>query len=92
MIAEVDANDFKTFELARVALEHKNSYTLMMADRTIPGKLSGRFEYIFDQRSDWPAVGDFVLVQADEHLGIIHRVLPRRTQLVRLMCNFPQTL
>jgi ribosome biogenesis GTPase len=83
MLQEVDEADLKSFQIARVAEEHKNAYTLLLQDRTLPGKLSGRFEYIHHQRMDWPAVGDFVLVQDETDLAIIHRVLPRRTQLVR---------
>jgi ribosome biogenesis GTPase len=66
--------------IARVAVEHRNSYALRCEDGTeIFATLAGKLRYETSNREDLPAVGDFVRVRDT----VIEEVLPRRTVFVR---------
>ena len=62
--------------IARVAVEHRNSYALRCEDGSeIFATLAGRLRYETAKRENLPAVGDFVRVRDT----VIEEVLPRRT-------------
>ncbi len=66
--------------IARVAVEHRNSYALRCEDGTeIFATLAGRLRYETTRREDLPAVGDFVKVRDT----VIEEVMPRRTAFLR---------
>jgi ribosome biogenesis GTPase len=66
--------------IARVAVEHRNSYALRCEDGAeIFATLAGKLRYETSNREDLPAVGDFVRVQET----VIEEVLPRRTVFLR---------
>jgi ribosome biogenesis GTPase len=66
--------------IARVAVEHRNSYALRREDGgEIFATLAGRLRYETSNREDLPAVGDFVRVRDT----VIEEVLPRRTVFLR---------
>ena len=66
--------------IARVAIEHKNSYVLYCDDGSeMLASLAGRLRYEAASRQDLPAVGDWVEVRET----LIEHVLPRRSQFVR---------
>lgn len=50
-------------------------------DRLQSVRVSGAFEFRVGAASDFPAIGDFVLV--DPSGGVIHEVMPRRTRVSR---------
>src|ERR1700688_735132 len=69
--------------LGRVSVVHSDRYRLYTAQGEMQAEAIGALLYRAE-RSDWPAVGDWVAVQAvgpDE--GMIHAVLPRRTMFSR---------
>jgi ribosome biogenesis GTPase len=66
--------------IARVAVEHRNSYALRCEDGSeIFATLAGRLRHETANREDLPAVGDFVRVRDT----VIEEVLPRRTVFLR---------
>lgn len=66
--------------IARVAVEHRNSYALRCQDGSeIFATLAGRLRYETTRREDLPAVGDFVKVRDT----VIEEVMPRRTVFLR---------
>lgn len=66
--------------IARVAVEHRNSYALRCEDGAeIFATLAGKLRYETSNREDLPAVGDFVRVRDT----VIEEVLPRRTVFLR---------
>jgi ribosome biogenesis GTPase len=66
--------------IARVAVEHRNSYALRCEDGSeIFATLAGRLRYETTNREELPAVGDFVRLRDT----VIEEVLPRRTVFLR---------
>lgn len=69
---------------ARVAEEHRERYIIFCERGELTAEVSGKLRFDVVTRLDFPAVGDWVVVQpADDSLGIIHGLLPRSTLFVR---------
>ncbi len=72
--------------LARVSLQHKNMYKVIAEDGEIQAEISGKLNYSADASEDYPAVGDWVLLdRKDVSSGnaIIHHILTRKSCLER---------
>ncbi|MEO7652887.1 MAG: ribosome small subunit-dependent GTPase A, partial [Bryobacteraceae bacterium] len=67
------------WEPARVIAVHRERYILAGESGEFAAELSGRLEYTSGSAAELPVVGDWVLAA----LGILHRVLPRRTLIAR---------
>ena len=70
---------------ARVFSEDKGSYILMSEFGELVGRVSGKYRYLTKNRVDFPAVGDWVAIEAlpNDGMGIIHELLPRNTVFSR---------
>lgn len=73
------------FTAGRVALEHKNFYRIYTEHGEVLAEISGKLRYEAVNRSDLPAVGDWVVIRSrPEHDRVmIHAILPRRTSFAR---------
>ncbi|MEB3218225.1 MAG: ribosome small subunit-dependent GTPase A [Nostocales cyanobacterium 94392] len=71
--------------VARVAIEHRNSYILYSEIGEISGEVTGKFRHHVIQAEDFPGVGDWVVIsiKQSQKSAIIHSVLPRKTQFSR---------
>jgi ribosome biogenesis GTPase / thiamine phosphate phosphatase len=69
----------------RVISEDRDSYLLITENGEIRGKVSGAFRYKCENRSDFPAVGDWVAinVNANDEFAIINKLLPRTSLISR---------
>lgn len=69
---------------ARVVLEHTHIYRVGTADGELLARVSGRLRHRAESRPDFPAVGDWVVVEpvADSDARI-HAVLPRFSRFSR---------
>jgi ribosome biogenesis GTPase len=69
----------------RVALEHKGFFRVYTENGEVLAEISGKLRHEAVNRSDLPAVGDWVVIrtQAESGRGVIHGVLPRRTSFAR---------
>jgi ribosome biogenesis GTPase len=68
----------------RVVAEDRGSYAVQTAEGERRASVTGRFR--FDAGNDpaaYPAVGDWVVVEARDDDASIHAILPRRTSLLR---------
>ena len=68
--------------LARVSVQHKEQYRVITAAGEMQAVISGKLGYEAADAPDYPAVGDWVLVdRLDDSHGnaIIRQILPRRT-------------
>ncbi|MBP0725881.1 ribosome small subunit-dependent GTPase A [Bacillus sp. RG28] len=73
------------YEVARVISEQRKLYKLHNGDSELVGEVSGKFEFEAKMKSEFPAVGDWVLIEklASEQKAIIKKVLPRISQFSR---------
>jgi ribosome biogenesis GTPase len=78
------AKGYGDFLVGRVTLEHKERYILRNQDGEYDSEILGQMRYRAEKRSDFPAVGDWVVFQEfNEGQGIIHDILPRFNRLER---------
>ena len=70
---------------ARIVREHTHLYLTLGEDGELLAEVAGRFRHNAATKSDFPAVGDWVAIQArpEEGRATIHAVLPRRSAFVR---------
>jgi len=70
--------------LARVIQEHKESYIVQSSSGILRAEITGNLRYAAESRLDFPAVGDWVMINVvDSDNGIIYKILPRYSQLER---------
>ena len=76
---------------ARVSLEHTHIYRVVTADGERLARVSGRLRHQAASRADFPAVGDWVVLEPDTGGGDarIDGVLPRRSRFSRRAAGDP---
>ncbi|WP_438448647.1 ribosome small subunit-dependent GTPase A [Gorillibacterium sp. sgz5001074] len=69
----------------RVVLEHKHLYRVMTEHGELLAEISGKLRFQASGREDYPAVGDWVVVDArpSEGRATIHAILPRFSKFSR---------
>ncbi len=78
------AAEYPQWKPARVLIQEKGLYTILTENGEQLAEVSGRFRYEATQNSDFPAVGDFVMVDSiPGGRAIIHQVLSRKSSFVR---------
>ena len=69
---------------ARVVLEHTHIYRVATETGEVLARVSGRLRHRAEERSDFPAVGDWVVLEpVDDGDARIHAVLPRFSRFSR---------
>jgi len=72
------------FGVARVIAEHRERYAVKTAENEFEAEIIGNLRFSASNRSDLPAVGDWVAIDAyDESKVLIHAVFPRKSILER---------
>jgi ribosome biogenesis GTPase / thiamine phosphate phosphatase len=76
---------------ARVSMQHRGAYEVYSPDGEMIAEVSGRFRHQTSRSSEFPAVGDWVVIEEVERCSkaVIHAVLPRRTKLSRSAAGDP---
>ncbi|MGD9679009.1 MAG: ribosome small subunit-dependent GTPase A [Vulcanibacillus sp.] len=79
----------KGYIVGRIALEHKNSYRVYTEHGELLAEISGKMNFQASNREDYPAVGDWVIIQGrvDEGRGTIQSILPRKSKFSRKMAG-----
>lgn len=70
----------------RVVLQHRNLYRILTAEGELTAQVSGKLRHQAAAPSDFPAVGDFVMLDKTDDrdgYGTIHQVLPRKSAFIR---------
>lgn len=81
-----ESKQYKELFIGRVSSQSKNLYKVITKNGEIIAEISGRFHYSVRDTFEYPAVGDFVMVDRLDNLhgnGIIHHVLPRKSVFTR---------
>lgn len=68
---------------ARIINQQKDRYSALMESGEIAAKVSGKFIHNAAQKSDYPAVGDWVAVSVEGDFAQIHAVLDRKSSFSR---------
>jgi len=70
---------------ARVAREDKEAYLVLSEDGELTARVSGSVRHNAQSRSEFPAVGDWVVIEPrpEEGEATIHAVLPRKSRFSR---------
>ena len=81
---------YKDLFIGRVSSQSKKLYKVITEKGEIVAEISGKYHYSVKGISEYPAVGDFVMVDRIDNLqgnGIIHRVLSRKSVFAREMAG-----
>ncbi len=77
-------NNLNTFEVGRIAVEHKERYVVKTASQELDAEITGNLRFSAQERADFPAVGDWVAISIfDDSLALIHHIFPRKSTLQR---------
>ena len=79
------AAEFEGLDVARVIAQEKGLYRLAAGKGEKLGEITGKLRYLAQTASEYPAVGDFVMMDWNPGGGnaVIHHVLPRRSCFLR---------
>ncbi len=81
-----EAQLYPGFELGRVVSQHKDLLKVVSVEGELFAEVSGKLRFEAKNLSDFPAVGDFVMLDRTtdkEGNGIIHHVLTRKSSFER---------
>ncbi len=77
-------NNLSNFKVARVITEHKERYVVKNETGDFEAELIGNLRFTATERSDFPAVGDWVAIsEYDTNKALIHHVYKRNSQIER---------
>ncbi len=77
---------YKDLFIGRVSTQYKNLFKVITENSEIAAEISGKFHYNVKGPSEYPAVGDFVMVDRTDNSkgnGIIHHILTRKSVFAR---------
>ena len=79
------ASGYPEYELGRVISQEKDLFRVVMDKEECTARVSGKFRYNVSAISEFPSVGDFVLVEYSfkDDVAVIHKVLPRKSVFIR---------
>lgn len=73
-----------SFSIARVISEHKERYIVRTDENEYEAEIVGNLRFSTKNRSDFPAVGDWVAIsEYDKNKVLIHTIFPRNTIIER---------
>ena len=77
---------YEGFYIGRVISQYKNLYKVITETCELTAEISGKLRFDVNIVTDYPAVGDFVMLDRSDDKGgnaIIHHVLSRKSVFVR---------
>jgi len=81
-----ESNHYKNHYVGRVISQYKDIYKVVTENGELTAEISGKFRFDVKKISDYPAVGDFVMIDRNEDNGgnaMIHHVLTRKSAFIR---------
>lgn len=77
------ATMFPDYILARVVAQYRGKYKIVTEQNEMLAEISGKLRYDTDELAMYPAVGDYVMIDAVGDTAVIHHVLTRKSLFVR---------
>ncbi|RIX60301.1 ribosome small subunit-dependent GTPase A [Paenibacillus nanensis] len=71
------------YSVGRVITEHRQLYDVASANGEVLGELAGKLRFTATERTDLPAVGDWVVMREEGGRAVIQAVLPRKSMFSR---------
>lgn len=70
---------------ARVSQQHRELYKVLSENGEFTARVSGKFAYQAIENGDFPAVGDWVMIEKNQgaNEALIHHILPRKSAFER---------
>lgn len=90
-----ESKQYINLYIGRVSSQYKNAYKVITENGEIKAEITGKFHYNVNGFSEFPAVGDFVMVDrtdTSEGNGIIHHVLTRKSVFARKVAGSKEDL
>jgi len=81
-----EAAFYTNFYVGRVVSQSKDLFKIVTAEGELTAEVSGKFRFAVKRPSDYPTVGDFVMLDRNEAAGgnaIIHHLLTRKSAFIR---------
>lgn len=80
-----EATLYKEYTLGRIIAQYKGFYKVGTEQGEILGEISGKMQHIIERLVEYPAVGDFVMVDIlqGEERCMIHQILTRKSMFSR---------
>jgi ribosome biogenesis GTPase len=76
--------NLEAFEVGRVISEHKERYVVKTTDKEYDAEIIGNLRFSAQNRSDFPAVGDWVAISIyDDDKVLINSIFPRKAIIQR---------
>src|SRR5699024_8190709 len=85
-----EPNIYKDLFIGRVSSQSKKLYKVITESGEIVAEVSGKYHYSVNGNSEYPAVGDFVMIDrtnSSQGNGIIHHILSRKSVFAREMAG-----
>lgn len=85
-----EATIYNGLYIGRIASQYKDLYKVITETGELAAEVSGKFCYHVRALSEYPAVGDFVMVDRTDNSngnGIIHQVLTRKSAFARKLAG-----
>lgn len=80
----LENNEFKKSDIGRVSAVYKNRYVVLTESGETSATLTGNFQFSVENQTEFPTVGDWVVLQIfDEEGALVIKVLPRFSFLER---------
>jgi Predicted GTPases len=82
----VEADFYKNLYVGRVVSQYKDMYKVITETGELAAEILGKFRFEGKTSSDFPAVGDFVMLDRNENISgkaIIRHILPRKSVFIR---------
>lgn len=90
LVAFIKENKLADFTVGRVTREDRERYVVSAGDMEYDAEITGNMRFTATSRVDFPAVGDWVTMTIyDSDQAIIHKILPRKSMLVRQAVGKP---
>lgn len=79
------ATEYPKYVLGRVVLQEREFYQVVTEQEDYSARVSGKFRYHVMTQSDFPTIGDFVLMEcrSKNDIAVIQKVLPRKSAFIR---------
>lgn len=78
-----EATMYPELTLARVIAQYSEKYKIVTDNNELLSEISGKFQYNANELTDYPTVGDYVMVKEEKDYAIIHQILTRKSLFVR---------